>query len=152
MGLYDEYIPEPSLRCSHCGAPLGGWQGKSGPCGLFIWKQGTCTPIGQAVDDDDEWKLPEERLLEFGLPERFEIYTACDVCGRWADATGMCEGRQWKHTVLGRHTESAPIPAWPIGDGSRQCSACTEPFDADIEATLAECPSCRALTELRADR
>ena len=77
MGLFDEYIPDPPLFCPLCQASLNGWQGKDGPCGLFVWRQGIASPIDQRVDS--EIQLPPEVRAQRRLPNQFMIYTKC--CG-----------------------------------------------------------------------
>jgi hypothetical protein len=149
MGMFDEYQPEPSLSCPNCGHVLRGWQGKDGPCALLQWKQGEPSPIGQNVDEGV--RLPVNRLAQFGLPERFELYTACSKCQRSFDATGICEGNVWKHCTFGRHAADSPVPARSIADSWRQCSACADAWEDDPLRVMSECPSCKTLTRLVSD-
>jgi len=78
MSLLDYYIPEEALHYPHCGANLVDWQGKDGPCGLLVWRQGEAHSVDQRVDDKIKW--PPEELQRFLLPERFVIFTSC--CSR----------------------------------------------------------------------
>jgi len=55
MGMLDWYRPVPDLACPVCGTPLREWQGKEGPCGLFVWQQGEIAPIDQVVDEECRW-------------------------------------------------------------------------------------------------
>ena len=75
MGMFDYYQPHSALACPMCGKPLGEWQGKDGPCGLFVWKQGVPAPIDQIVDADV--CLESEALAKVRLPTSFLIYTHC---------------------------------------------------------------------------
>ncbi len=93
MAMFDHYHPTPPLPCPQCGAPLDGWQGKSGPCGLFAWIQGCSAPSRQHVDD--AWAMPEPERSALRLPELFEIHTACKGCGAWIEAEGSCEAGVW---------------------------------------------------------
>ena len=78
MGMFDEYVPIPTLNCPACGSPLNGWQGKDGPNALMIWQQGTSHPINQRIKDAHN-EIEQRQLAEFRLPEKFQIYTSC--CG-----------------------------------------------------------------------
>ena len=73
MGMFDEYIPDPPLRCPACGSLLDGWQGKDGLNELMVWRQGVAAPIGQSIGEDFE-REPDQ-LAKLRLPERFAIYT-----------------------------------------------------------------------------
>jgi hypothetical protein len=103
MGMFDTYLPSPSLSCPRCGAPLCDLQGKDGPCGLFVWRQGVAAPADQPVDD--ECKLPVEKRDAFRLPERFEIYTECSECKLWVNATGVCEDGVWAQCVVATNAD-----------------------------------------------
>ncbi|MBK8257874.1 MAG: hypothetical protein IPK82_35050 [Polyangiaceae bacterium] len=151
MGMFDWYEPQPTLMCRKCGAPLGRWQGKDGACALWVWRQGVVAPIDQEVDEECQAWL-EVRTAE-RLPERFEIYTTCDHCDQWVDATGFCERGVWVTTARGRHGESVPIAATRIDKQFRQCARCTHVWEEAENPTvrLAGCPSCGALTNLTVD-
>jgi hypothetical protein len=95
MGMFDSYIPVPDLPCPGCGKALREWQGKDGPCALFVWRQGTKSPVDQTADDDA--KLPPDRLALWRLPSRFVIYCYC-ACGRRSDAEGKCDAETWSGT------------------------------------------------------
>jgi hypothetical protein len=73
MALFDWYRPAGELRCPACGRILTAWQGKDGPCGLFVWQEGVASPIEQEVDD--ELRIDESDRIRFRLPHRFVIYT-----------------------------------------------------------------------------
>ena len=92
MGVFDWYIPVPDVKCSGCGSTLREWQGKDGPCALFVWRQGGESPVDQTADEDS--KLPPDRLAPWRLPERFTICSYCG-CGRRIDAEGKCDGEAW---------------------------------------------------------
>jgi hypothetical protein len=72
MGMFDEYVPDPPLRCPKCGTLMGGWQGKDGPCDLLVWRQGHTAPVDHAVDP--QWRLPEDVRSTRRLPRQFLIY------------------------------------------------------------------------------
>jgi hypothetical protein len=103
MGMFDHYQPDPILRCPKCNADLSGWQGKDGPCALFVWKQGEKHPVDQPIDDDVQID-PMERE-RFTLPETFEIYTSCSQCEQWVEAECRGENYVWTHAVVldGKH-------------------------------------------------
>lgn len=74
MGLFDTYLPNRIARCPICDAELKSWQGKEGPCGLFLWELGKRHPVRQQIDDEDvAWSGDE--LKRFVLPEQFRIYS-----------------------------------------------------------------------------
>jgi hypothetical protein len=98
MGMFDYYEPVPSLSCPVCGHALTEWQGKSGPCGLFIWRQGYTAPIGQSVDD--EVKLSSEELSQWRLPAEFDLYSYDCPCPFPVDAIGRTQDGVWMVTEL----------------------------------------------------
>ena len=97
MGMFDHYRPRPNLACPVCGASDLDWQGKGGPCALFVWEQGQASPVGQGVDD--ECRIPAESMSEFRLPVRFEIYAGCR-CPTFLEAVGFSERGVWSRTEL----------------------------------------------------
>jgi hypothetical protein len=107
MGMFDYYIPEPSLSCPVCGGPLEGWQGKDADCLLLYWKQGQRSPI------KSDW--PEESienqasfLASFTLPDVFEFYTWGCKCDRRIDAYGFCENGVWVRSEIVTHLNFRP--------------------------------------------
>jgi hypothetical protein len=113
MGMFDTYRPEPVPQCPRCGAPLPDWQGKDGPCVLFVWGQGAASPIGQDVDDECAAE-PSARAAS-RLPDVFTIYTSCAGCELWIDAHGACDDGTWTRTDLVR-----PLAAPGAPDGWRE--------------------------------
>jgi hypothetical protein len=98
MSMFDWYQPVPQLSCPVCGRPLEEWQGKDGPCALFVWRQGVKHPIDQAIPDE-EVRLDPEDWQRFTLPARFEIYTDCpDHQLIEADCAGP--DQVWSSTVV----------------------------------------------------
>jgi len=95
--MFDYYLPKPDIRCPVCGATNLEWQGKDGPCSLFVWEQGQEAPVDQRVDD--EWRLPPDARVEHRLPARFEIYAQC-VCPTFLTAIGITEREVWARTEL----------------------------------------------------
>jgi hypothetical protein len=51
--MFDYYEPVPVLTCPKCGAELREWQGKDGPCALFVWRQHEPNPVGQRAYDNN---------------------------------------------------------------------------------------------------
>ena len=78
MSMFDRYRPSGTLVCPACRTSLSEWQGKDGPCALYIWQQGIAAPIDQ--DCDDECRGSAELMAASRLPESFTIYS--DDCGR----------------------------------------------------------------------
>ena len=95
--MFDHYRPKPDLQCPVCGALGVDWQGKDGPCGLFVWEQGQAAPVDQRVDD--ECKISAQARAEFRLPARFQIYSDCR-CPTSFDAVGFTEQGVWTRTEL----------------------------------------------------
>jgi hypothetical protein len=97
MGMFDHYRPTPQIACPICGASNLEWQGKSGPCALFIWEQGHAAPVDQIGSDD--FKLPPEKRATWRLPERFEIYAQCR-CPTFLTAVGFTIQGVWTQTEI----------------------------------------------------
>ena len=95
MGMFDWYKPQPDVSCPVCRAVLREWQGKDGPCALFVWEQGMQSPVDQPVDDDA--RLPSEKLAVWRLPSSFRIYAYCG-CGERVEAEGRCRDETWRDT------------------------------------------------------
>ena len=93
MGMFDWYEPRPEVKCPRCDSTLAGWQGKSGPCGLFEWVQGVASPPRQLVDDDCAAAIEVREATR--LPDDFEIYTFCNACQTLVEALGSCERGVW---------------------------------------------------------
>src|SRR5438132_14424342 len=94
--MFDWYEPEPSLVCPRCGKPLVGWQGKDGPCGRFIWKQGVASPIAHSVDED--CRLTHEELRNKRLRNDVTIYSYCDK--HVVDALAVVHDGVWSKTEI----------------------------------------------------
>lgn len=71
MGMFDYYEPVPSIGCPNCGFEMKNWQGKGGPCALFLWRQGVRSPVQHLVDED--CRLSDHQLSDCHLPEGFLI-------------------------------------------------------------------------------
>jgi hypothetical protein len=98
VSMLDYYQPQPSLGCPACAAPLSGWQGKDGPCGLFVWRQGASAPIDQVVSDDA--RLEPAALASVRLPASFLIYAPCCSRDYMVEARGEAPGGVWASTEL----------------------------------------------------
>jgi hypothetical protein len=68
--MFDTYNPALDYSCPVCDSKLKGWQGKDGPCGLFVWTEKLAAPSGQNAGDSNI-SLQERGRLR--LPERFMI-------------------------------------------------------------------------------
>ena len=101
MGMYDRYAPDPSLICPVCGEKLTGWQGKSGPCLLLTWHQGTAEP--QTEEDTEHISLDD--LKAYRLPEEFLIWTDCCSLPHLITAIGQTENGIWTETRLMKSTD-----------------------------------------------
>lgn len=95
MSMFDWYRPKPERSCRVCGRVLRDWQGKDGPCALFLWEQGVRSPVDHPIDDD--LKLPPDQLATWRLPSRFRIRARCK-CGARVDAEGVCRDETWMET------------------------------------------------------
>src|SRR5262245_47445373 len=99
MSMFDWYRPSGFLSCPRCGTPLREWQGKDGPCSLFVWEQGKTHPVAQEADDEAARWSQEERT-RFFLPERFEIYSY--DCPKHQPVRAKCRttDHAWSETVM----------------------------------------------------
>lgn len=97
--MYDLYVPTEELACPRCAAPLLEWQGKGGPCALFVWVQGRKHAVEQR-GDDPQAKLSEEERERFVLPESFEIYS--HDCERHGPVLAECLAPSgvWSETTI----------------------------------------------------
>ncbi len=99
MGMYDDFIPDPPLRCPVDEAELDGWQGKDGPCALTTYRQGdVLDDIPRRADHGvgDDWEASGP----------FELYTGHDERGvdHWVEAHGVIVGGRWAETHIDRVT------------------------------------------------
>jgi len=133
MGMFDVYEPVPALRCGRCRELLEGWQGKDGPCQLWIWRQGERYPIGQA--SDPEWRTTE---VPARLPERFVLYASCGN-GHPIEAEGEAPDGLWVRTWI----LTPPIEP-TLGTNGRWACPCCGCFTLEEEppGTFAICPVC----------
>jgi hypothetical protein len=123
MGMFDHYRPKPELVCPVCGVSDPEWQGKDGPCALFVWEQGQSAPVDQLVDD--ECKISPEDRAEIRLPARFEIYTDCR-CPTSLDAVGFTEHGVWTRTELLSPTNAVAYPDENEGEFRKRLAAFVE--------------------------
>jgi hypothetical protein len=146
MGMFDTFIAEPPLRCRSCGSAVSDFQGKDGPCALFVWKQGVAGPVQQTVDE--EYAVSDAERATFRLPDEFEFHADCPRCHAWITGTGYCSSHVWTSTTYGIHFGETPIPASVVGSSYRQCFACAVAWEESESLELSECPGCRKLTRL----
>ena len=95
--MHDYYNPIPELIDPNTNEVLEDWQGKDGPCALFIWEQNKINPIDQFGDEDI--KLSKDELNNFYLPKKFIIYTT-NSKGDFLFANCECKNKIWKKTKL----------------------------------------------------
>jgi hypothetical protein len=95
MGMFDWYLPETEIACPSCGETPDGWQGKDGPCALFVWRQGEGCPIAQRADEP----LDEVSFQSFCLPERFNFYDWCRN-GHLVMVEGRCGDGVWSESII----------------------------------------------------
>lgn len=104
MGMFDYYVPAPSLSCPVCGKEVKEWQGKDGPCVLESFTQGQPVPLGPI---DLEWDFVGVSPPE--PPTTFEMHAVC--CGL-IEAEGELEDGVWVRT-------GHPRPYQSVGDPNR---------------------------------
>ncbi len=98
MGMFDSFKPARPLTCPACGLPLRRWQGKDGPCVLFVWREGVASPIDQEVDEDIRALIPDRERQR--LPKTFTIYSY--DCPRHQPVDALCstENNVWTRTEV----------------------------------------------------
>lgn len=103
MGMFDHFEPVPPIEVD--GVVLSGWQGKAGPCALYIWRQGKASPIEHAVDQ--EWKEKPAVVAGIRLPEGESlIYTTHPNDKRWINAAILVRNGTWVETRLRANEEA----------------------------------------------
>ena len=95
--MFDTYKPAQKYTCPVCGGELEEWQGKDGPCALFIWSQGIAYPIDQ---DAGESNLSEDEKRIKRLPGEFVIYSFDCGCPYSVEANCKCKDGVWVSTEL----------------------------------------------------
>ena len=98
--MFDYYKPKEKLTCPTCGNNLNEWQGKDGPCALFLWEQGTKFPTDQKASA--ECRLPEKDRKKFHLPDKFEIYSYDCPNHQPIVATCISKSNVWEATELNK--------------------------------------------------
>ena len=98
MSMFDHYRPAGELHCPVCRRLLRKWQGKDGPNGLFVWVEGTCFAVDQAMDE--EVRLAREERERFALPPRFTIYSHDCPDHHPVDAVCIAVDGVWKETIV----------------------------------------------------
>ena len=86
------------MACPVCSKGLSGWQGKDGPCGLFVWQEGVAAPIDQSVSDDV--RLEPAALAQVRLPASFTIYVYCCSSTYPVEAACLAPDGLWGVTEL----------------------------------------------------
>lgn len=99
MSMFDWYSPEGTYNCPECGAELREWQGKDGPCALFVWAQGSRNPVDQKIEDEElRWSNEEKR--RFVLPDCFVIYSYDCPNHQPVEAECTCVDGVWSSTEI----------------------------------------------------
>jgi hypothetical protein len=106
MGMFDWYRPASVRSCPLCGALLQKWQGKDGPCGLFVWQEKEKHPVDQLVDQ--EVRMTSEDWKCLILPNRFRIYSHDCPRHQPIDAVGTTSDNVWTSTEQGKGKLSLP--------------------------------------------
>jgi hypothetical protein len=107
MGLFDTYRPAAEQRCPVCQTPLHMWQGKDGPCGLFVWAENMPAPVDQEAGE--ECNLEPHDRERVRLPSRFIIYSY--DCPEHSPIEAECRAPEgaWTDTIvlpyLARHQD-----------------------------------------------
>jgi len=98
MGMFDWYRPARKIACPVCAHPLTKWQSKEGPCGLFVWQEGSKHPVDQPIAEES--RLPPPKLSKFTLPESFYIHSY--DCPQHHPIDARCQTREgvWRTTEL----------------------------------------------------
>jgi hypothetical protein len=99
MSMFDWYKPATELRCPMCGNLLIEWQGKDGPCALFLWQEGVKYPVDQLADAE-EVRLSREERVRFTLPVQFTIYSYDCPDHHPIDAQCGTYEEVWSSTVI----------------------------------------------------
>ena len=98
MGWFDWYQTSEPLQCPVCRTPLSEWQGKDGPCGLFVWEQGRAAPVDQKIEKDIAIEIAQRETLR--LPEEFLIFSYNCSCPFPSLAHCSSEAGIWTTTAL----------------------------------------------------
>lgn len=98
MSMFDYYEPDPALHCPVCNTLLTEWQGKDGPNGYLVWRQGVAQPSVRAHEAPD--RPDDAALATLRLPNAFRIYSPC--CSRQFLVEAICRAPQgtWISTEL----------------------------------------------------
>lgn len=98
MGMFDWYQPAGTFQCPVCGYIQREWQGKDGPCGLFMFHEGTAGAVAQWVDEED--RLPEKQISSQILPDEFFIKAHDCKCVYPTRLRCIAQGGAWKSSEL----------------------------------------------------
>ena len=95
--MFDIYKLGQTQICPVCGSVLRGWQGKDGPCALFVWEQGIAWPTDQQAND---MNVSDEERKNVRLPVVFSIRSY--DCGCPYPVEALCETVEgvWSSTKL----------------------------------------------------
>ena len=95
--MFDWYRPARLASCPSCGAPLATWQGKDGPCRLFVYAEGASAPVEHAVDE--ELRVTAAALAAAVLPASVVIYSY-DCPRHPIEALAVVRDGRWCETVV----------------------------------------------------
>ena len=95
--MFDTFKPAQVQKCPVCGRVLTEWQGKDGPCALFVWEEGVAWPTSQEASD---MNISDEERKDVRLPEKFEIYSYDCDCPYPVEAVCVTTSGTWSSTKI----------------------------------------------------
>ncbi len=98
MGMFDYYEPRDTFFCPVCGAQQSEWQGKDGPRGLFVFREGAVGAVEQRVDE--ECRFSPEQMAAQRLPTEFFIYSCDCGCPYPTVLRGAASSNSWLSSEL----------------------------------------------------
>ena len=97
MGVWDSFIPVPTLLCPVCAADLGKWEGRGNRAFFLEWEQGLPNPARHLVDPD--LRLSAGQLADIRPTENVELSGACPA-GHVVDAEALIRDGIWSESRL----------------------------------------------------
>ena len=147
MGLFDEFIPDPTIACPKCEqGSLEHWQGKHSGNALYVWRQGVEHPVTQL--GDEELRPSGDELREVRLPSEEGLWAAggtCNSCGYHAPFTLysidiVVQGGKWSEVA----SDEPPLKGIKLDDNWIQCPRCMDAFRIGSRG-LYFCEPCKRL-------
>ena len=145
MGLYDCFEPVPPIRCLKCKkGEVHGWQDKHSRNALFLWRQGSASPVDQPVDDDCKISERERAARRLPSDEGLSIYGGtCDHCGAFFPyhLPLKFSGDTWTGFAESDRSRFAE----EIASQWLQCPACLDAFELPEGHFMTACLHCDLL-------